>query len=89
MNRFLFWTLGITALYSMLNSRLAYLVSGIALGVNYHEELFPYVKPVQDEVKTRIVTVRDTYFPDVKFPSETTPRNGYETIMNYIKKKIN
>lgn len=91
--KFLFWTLGIGTLYAIMNSRLAYLVGGVFIGVNYHQELTPYTKPVQDEVVTRINIVRDVYFPDVKLPEilqkpkEIPRKRGYEHVVDYFYKK--
>jgi len=93
--KFLFWSLGIGTLYAIMNSRLAYLVGGVFIGVNYHEQLAPYTKPVQDEVVTRVNLVRDVYFPDVKLPEvlqrpeiRNPPRKrGYEYVVDYFKKK--
>ena len=94
--KFLFWSLGIGTLYAIMNSRLAYLVGGVFIGVNYRDQLVPYTKPVQDEVVTRVNLVRDVYFPDVKLPEilqkpEVTPprKRGYEYVTEYFKKNEN
>jgi nitrate reductase alpha subunit len=69
--KIILWTLSIGTLYLTMNSRMAYLVSGIFIGINYREHLTPYTEPVQEIVTKGIVEIKTAHFPDIVLPFPT------------------